>query len=323
MRLEATTRLTDKIREEEKAILRRKPISSYIKSSLNVLLAFGTGVFVLIPIMPSQKAEARSYSNSRYTYPYRRNTYRYPYSRYRYGYRSTTRPDYSNPYVQGRDTKKFTTWEAPTKEDNLINEEIEKAQVDFGPTSAEAGKVMMKYAKRYYEARDFEKSKKMTDRIIKLNKVSKFDGINMADVTKLRADAIKAAAPPVNPYRAGSGRGIIIGDNQYKNRIQNRAGTLAATRVSAPKTAIAQVKQRYPGLTEIDYSSQAVQRARRSSTNTSAPSSATRVTTSSPPSTSWLKNYRPTRMPSRMPYGFGGKDFSGLDKLGGQFERYQ
>lgn len=260
---------------------------------------------ILSPSIFVDPAEARSYRNSRYRYPYSRNRYkdRYRY-RYGYGYHKSTRPNYSNPNVEGRETRKFTTWEAPTREDNLINEEIEKAQVDYGPTSKEVGQLMMKYARRYYEARDFEKARKMTDRILKLDKVSKFDGIKMADVTKLRADAIKMGRPPANPHRSSPSKGIIIGDYQYKNRkpVQRHVS----------KTAIAQVKHRYPGLTEIDYSGSAVKQARSQTTSTMA------VTRSlNTRSSQWLKNYKPVRMP------YGHRSLNSLDKLGGQFEQYK
>ncbi len=67
-----------------------------------------------------------------------------------------------------RDTKKATTWEAPTKTDQKIAQEIELAQVDYGPQDAKVVQLMWKHAKDYYDARDWYKANALIKKILAL-----------------------------------------------------------------------------------------------------------------------------------------------------------
>lgn len=82
-----------------------------------------------------------------------------------------------------------TIWEAPTSFDRLIENDIEKAQIDHGPTSAEAGRLMLAYAKQYLDRKEYAKAAKLADKIIMLNSKTKIDGISIGDVAKLKAEA--------------------------------------------------------------------------------------------------------------------------------------
>lgn len=82
-----------------------------------------------------------------------------------------------------------TIWEAPTSFDRLIENDIEKAQIDHGPSSAEAGRLMLAYAKQYLDRKEYGKAAKLADKIIMLNSKTKIDGISIGDVAKLKAEA--------------------------------------------------------------------------------------------------------------------------------------
>ena len=156
--------------------------------------------------------------------------------------RSSYRPYYA-PSMENREVKKHTTWEAPTREDLRIKEEIEKTQIDYGPTSEPVGKKMLKYAQRYYDAKDFEKAQKMTEEIIKLDKVSSIDGISIDDVKKLRQEAInKQRQLSIHPDRVGTPANLSV-----SNAATNKASSPSSS------TATAFPKMVGPGVVQIDY----------------------------------------------------------------------
>ncbi|MGE0263714.1 MAG: hypothetical protein AB7V06_13640 [Candidatus Obscuribacterales bacterium] len=99
--------------------------------------------------------------------------------------------------VSGRDTKKMTTWEAPTKQDRKAEAEIEQAQIDYGPDDERVIKKMWEHAKRYYDTRDYEKAEAMADRILALSRKEQgqttIAGLNYHDVTRLKSDAHRKA----------------------------------------------------------------------------------------------------------------------------------
>lgn len=99
--------------------------------------------------------------------------------------------------VSGRDTRKMTTWEAPTKQDRKAEAEIEQAQIDYGPDDERAIKKMWEHARRYYDTRDYEKAEAMADRILALSRKERgqttIAGLDYHDVTKLKSDAHRKA----------------------------------------------------------------------------------------------------------------------------------
>ena len=79
-------------------------------------------------------------------------------------------------------------WEAPTREDKRINSEIEKAQIDYGVGSQEAGKLIFDHAKNYYHQKQYLKAKNLLDKLTRLNRMFKgIKGINIAEVYSLRS----------------------------------------------------------------------------------------------------------------------------------------
>ena len=186
--------------------------------------------------------DLRRYFETEQTYSNRRG-----YRNYRRSYKA---PTYSRPGVEGRETKKLTTWEGPTREDRSIDEEITKAQVDYGPTSPEVAKLMLKYAQRYFDAHDYTKAQAMAERIIKINNISKMEGINMNDVQAIRMTSMQRMIPenkPRNPYYR---KGVLITDDDYV-----RMALPGRQKESQP--AQARVVSKGSGVTEVKYGAEA------------------------------------------------------------------
>ncbi len=127
-----------------------------------------------------------------------------------------------------------TIWEAPTSFDRLIEQDIEKAQIDNGPTSAEAGRLMLAYAKQYLDRKEYDKAAKLADKIILLNSRTRIDGISIGEVTKLKAEA----------RRKGN-----LNHPSARNRLKNRYYVLNQPVSSAAPTVI----NIGPGLRQIVY----------------------------------------------------------------------
>ncbi len=89
-------------------------------------------------------------------------------------------------------TKRQTTWEAPTAVDEKIDSEIESTQVDHGIDSREAMNLMWTRAKQYYEGHHYEKAAKMLDQLEPLRrKKDKLSLISDASIDKMRDDIDK------------------------------------------------------------------------------------------------------------------------------------
>lgn len=85
--------------------------------------------------------------------------------------------------------KKATTWEAPTKEDNKVELEIENTQVDYGIDSKEAIELIWKRAKQYNDSHQYEKALKLLDQLEPLlRKKDKSLLIPGNEMYKMRAD---------------------------------------------------------------------------------------------------------------------------------------
>lgn len=84
-------------------------------------------------------------------------------------------------------TKKNTTWEAPTSHDNKVEEEIENTQVDYGVDSKQAVDLIFRRAKQYYESHQYEKSLKLLDQLTPLLKKDKTLAPEKT-IEKMRAD---------------------------------------------------------------------------------------------------------------------------------------
>jgi len=114
---------------------------------------------------------------------------RYP-SYYSNSYRNRGRGNSSLLNSQNaQQTKKTTTWEAPTKIDDKIDTEIESTQVDYGIDSPEAMNLIWSRAKQYYEGHHYEKALKMLDQLEPLRK--KKDNLSLisdASIDKMRRD---------------------------------------------------------------------------------------------------------------------------------------
>ncbi len=67
-----------------------------------------------------------------------------------------------------RETKGLTTWEAPSKQERLVDEEIEQAQVDYGIEDKRVARLMWKHAKDYFQARNYKKAKELIGEIYEL-----------------------------------------------------------------------------------------------------------------------------------------------------------
>lgn len=85
-------------------------------------------------------------------------------------------------------TKKQTTWEAPTAIDDKIDLEIESTQVNTGIDSREAVNLIWMRAKQYYEGHYYEKALKMLDQLEPLRKHNKVSLISDASIDKMRKD---------------------------------------------------------------------------------------------------------------------------------------
>lgn len=240
---------------------------------------------------------SRSYRSRDYkqTRRYYRNN-----SRYRHGgrYHNSYRRHYPPTIKQLEDVKavkKNTVWEAPTSLDKKINEEIEKVQINHGPSSKAAGDLMLKYANQYYQSKDYEKAKQLTDKIIKMNKVSAFDGLKMDDVTKLRANAIAKINGPAQKRKPKYSKMSQLKTPRYSAlksspstsrysrtrqrttpwRVKDRIWTnsLSATKQSkSSSTSIGRVVQKGPGILEVDYQSKQAPRTTFSVTGARYPS---------------------------------------------------
>lgn len=89
-------------------------------------------------------------------------------------------------------TKRQTTWEAPTVVDEKIDLEIESTQVDHGIDSREAMNLIWTRAKQYYEGHHYEKAAKMLDQLEPLRqKKDKLSLISDASIDKMRNDIDK------------------------------------------------------------------------------------------------------------------------------------
>ncbi|MBK9142005.1 MAG: hypothetical protein IPM23_05875 [Candidatus Melainabacteria bacterium] len=116
--------------------------------------------------------------------------------------------------VSGRDTRKMTTWEAPTRQDRKAEAEIEQAQIDYGPDDERAIKKMWEHAKRYYDTRDYEKAEAMADRILALSRKERgkttIAGLDYDDVTKLKSDAHRKAIASGSDTRQHSYGNFVV-----------------------------------------------------------------------------------------------------------------
>lgn len=72
-------------------------------------------------------------------------------------------PEY---YQDARDVKQSTTWEAPTRLDRKIAEEIEQAQIDYGPQDVKVAQLMWRHAQNYYNSNDYVKAKDLLGKLI-------------------------------------------------------------------------------------------------------------------------------------------------------------
>lgn len=89
-------------------------------------------------------------------------------------------------------TKRQTTWEAPTVVDEKIDLEIESTQVNNGIDSREAMNLIWTRAKQYYEGHHYEKAAKMLDQLEPLRqKKDKLSLISDASIDKMRNDIDK------------------------------------------------------------------------------------------------------------------------------------
>ena len=303
-------------------------------------------------------SSSSSYSGSRYRRSrYKRhNSYRYKRSHGRYSrnrsYRSTFGDDQ-------REIKKKTIYEAPTREDRKIKEDIEKAQIDYGPSSSQAGNLMVKYAQQYYDAKDYVKAQKLAEDIIQLDKVSSIDGLSIGKVEKLRADAIKKQrVSKTHPHRSGRSDNALYKPfhDPFKNRSTKRNSLIiSSTRYRSPSsrlyrsprkrsintsTARGKITRPGSGITYIDYSKKpSTSPSSISSTTTSRSSTSGRAYS---PSISSIRSR--LQQNSRSAYGFpsyrskyryrSGKSFypgnyrifrnpdTTLDSLNGKFKQY-
>ena len=99
-------------------------------------------------------------------------------------------PTWKRPVLKDdSSTKQKTIWEAPTSFDRLIEEDIKKTQNDKGSTSAEAGRLMVAYARQYLDRKEYVKAARLADKIILLNSKAKIQGISISQVRKLKSDA--------------------------------------------------------------------------------------------------------------------------------------
>lgn len=65
-----------------------------------------------------------------------------------------------------RDVKKSTTWEAPTRLDRKIEEEIQQAQIDYGPQDVKVAQLMWRHAQNYYNSNDYSKAKDLLRKLL-------------------------------------------------------------------------------------------------------------------------------------------------------------
>lgn len=72
-------------------------------------------------------------------------------------------PEY---YQDARDVKQSTTWEAPTRLDRKIADEIEQAQIDYGPQDVKVAQLMWRHAQNYYNSNDYAKAKDLLRKLI-------------------------------------------------------------------------------------------------------------------------------------------------------------
>ena len=244
-----------------------------------------------------------------------------------------------------RELKTQTTWEAPTRSEEhtselkRIKEEIEQAQIDFGPSSPEASKLMVKYAQRYFDAKDYGKAQKLAEEIIKLNKVSNLDGISISQVEKLRADSIQkqslvasqagkhgsasnALYRPLSPSRKPSSS--LTSRSFYQPWGGSASRSSSRNRYShLPLLKSGTISNQGSGVTYIDYSKKP---------STSASNSPILIHPSFPASTTSISRR------VRSGYGYGQRSFSpsgypwpspsflsgaNLDSLNGKFEQYK
>ncbi len=89
-------------------------------------------------------------------------------------------------------TKRQTTWEAPSVVDEKIDLEIESTQVNNGIDSREAMNLIWTRAKQYYEGHHYEKAAKLLDQLELLRqKKDKLSLISDASIDKMRNDIDK------------------------------------------------------------------------------------------------------------------------------------
>ncbi len=157
----------------------------FMKASKTVLFIYCICALQTLPVCA--QSYYWPYGNNYYPYPYYAGT-RYPIIHsYRGGSqgRVSTLSDSRSVYQ----TKKTTTWEAPTKEDNKIDEEIEATQVDYGVDSKEALELIFSRARRYYDSHQYEKALKLLNQLDPLlKKKNKTSLISSASINKLRGD---------------------------------------------------------------------------------------------------------------------------------------
>lgn len=257
--------------------------------------------------------DLRRYFNTEPTYSNRRS-----YRNYRRPYKA---PTYSRPGVEGRETRKLTTWEGPTREDRQIDEEITKAQVDYGPTSPEVAKLMLKHAQRFFDAHDYTKAQAMAERIIKINNISKMEGINMNDVQAIRLTSMRKMIPETQPRNPYYRKGILISDDDYSRMaLPGRHKEL--------QTSEARVVPKGSGVTEVKYGAEAREAPKGKQVVTTSPAQLTqpkRQTQTNAPAIRYRKVTGSQSSPGSIyaPNRFRDPVDDSFDNLGRKFETYK
>ena len=136
-------------------------------------------------------------------------------------------------------------WEAETPEDIKIKKAIQKAQVDFGVASKEAGQLMLQHAKNYLASKKYNKTVELTNQIIKINRCfdGGIEGVSLAEVHKLKGEAMFRMKPtmivitsPVNktptnytirqltpkPLTPSVRRGVLLGRNSNQKSLLSK-----------------------------------------------------------------------------------------------------
>jgi|AGTN01.3.fsa_nt_gi hypothetical protein len=98
-------------------------------------------------------------------------------------------------YKDARDVKNSTTWEAPTRLDRKVADEIEQAQIDYGPQDIKVAQLIWRHAQNYFSSNEYSKAKELLRKLLDMADPEIRAKLPMNRVQQMYADSADKMRP--------------------------------------------------------------------------------------------------------------------------------